>query len=67
MELSRRVDGKKFMWDGQAYPDDKQAQEAARKYRADGFLAEVAAENSQFYVLTRREIKEVVVVEGKPL
>ena len=65
MELSRRFDGKKFMWDGQAYPDEKQAQEAARKYQADNFQSQVMAEDTQYYVLTRREVKEVVV-EGKP-
>ncbi len=65
MQLARRFDGKKFMWDGQTYPDQKQAEEAARKYQADNFLTQLVAEDNQYFVLTRREVKEVVV-EGKP-
>ena len=65
MELARRFDGKKFMWDGQAYPDQKQAEEAARKYQADNFQTQLVAEHNQYFVLTRREVKEVIV-EGKP-
>ncbi len=65
MELARRFDGKKFMWDGQTYPDQKQAEEAARKYQADNFQTQLVAEDNQYFVLTRREVKEVVV-EGKP-
>ena len=65
MQLARRFDGKKFMWDGQTYPDQKQAEEAARKYQADNFLTRLVAEENQYFVLTRREVKEVVV-EGKP-
>ncbi len=65
MQLARRFDGKKFMWDGQTYPDQKQAEEAARKYQADNFQTQLVAEDNQYFVLTRREVKEVVV-EGKP-
>ena len=64
MELARRFDGKKFMWDGQSYPDHKQAEEAARKYQADNFQTQLVAEDNQYFVLTRREVKEVIV-EGK--
>ena len=64
MELARRFDGKKFMWDGKVYPDEKQAQEAAQKYQADGFVVALVSEDNQFYVFTRREVKEIVG-EGK--
>ena len=65
MDLSRRFDGKKFMWDSLTYADESQAQEALRKYQADGFLTQLFKEDNQYYVFTRREIKEVIV-EGKP-
>jgi hypothetical protein len=65
MVLSRRFEGKKFVADGQVYPDAHQAQEAARKYQADGFQVEVVAQDDGFYVFTRREVKEIVV-EGNP-
>lgn len=65
MQLGRRFQGKKFMWDGRVYPDEKQAQEVARKYRHDSFDAELVKEEDRFYVFTRKEVKEAVV-EGKP-
>ena len=65
MELSRRFDGKKFMWDGQVYPDRKQAEAAAEKYQADSFQTQLITEENQYFVFTRREVKEVIV-EGKP-
>ena len=38
MELARWFEEKKFMWDGEIYPDEKKAQKAAQKYQADGFV-----------------------------
>jgi hypothetical protein len=65
MDLSRRFEGKKFMWDGRSYLDEKQAQDVSLKYQTDGFQTRLINEDKQYYIFTRREIKEVVV-EGKP-
>lgn len=65
MELSRRFEGKKFMWDGANYPDEATAKDAAGKYQADGFLTQIINEENQLFVFSRREIKEIAV-EGKP-
>ena len=59
MDLARRFDGKKFMWDGKIYPDEKLVKEAVHKYQEDGFMTTLFSEDNQFYVFTRREIKEV--------
>jgi hypothetical protein len=64
MELARRFEGKKYMWDSLVYPDEKQAEEVRQKYQADGFLTQLVKEDDQYYIFTRREIKEVIV-EGK--
>ena len=66
MELARRFDGKKFMWDGQTYPDQKQAEEVGPQIPG-GQLPDAAGGRGQsvFTCFTRREVKEVVV-EGKP-
>jgi len=64
MQLSRRFEGKKFMWDGQAYTDEALAGEASSKYQADGFMTQTLREDGQIYVFTRKEVKEIVV-EGK--
>ena len=65
MELSRRFDGKKFMWDGETYPDAVQAQQTAGRYDADGFRTQLVSEEGKYFVFTRREIKETVV-EAQP-
>ena len=65
MQLSRRFDGKKFMWDGQTHQNQAQGEEVTAKYEADGFQTRLVNEDNQFYVFTRREVKEVIV-EGKP-
>ena len=68
MKLSRRFDGKKFMWDGNIYSTEEQARQKAREYQERGFQVEQLVEHDsddRFYVFTRREIKEIVV-EGKP-
>jgi len=64
MELARTFNGKKFMWDGKAYPNEKEAREVAQKYRDDGFEVELVEEGGQYFVFTRRVVKEVVI-EGK--
>ncbi len=65
MDLAKILKGKKFMWDGSTYPDEKTAKETALKYKTDGFETEVFEEENNFYILTRRVVEEVVV-EGEP-
>jgi len=65
MELAKIINGKKFMWDGNDYPDKESASETAHKYRNDGFETEVLEEGNKYFVFTRRVVKEVVV-EGQP-
>ncbi len=61
MELSRRFDGKKFMWDGETHADESKARLSANNYEKAGFRIEIVSEESAFYVFTRREVKETVV------
>ncbi len=60
MDLSRRFDGKKYMWDGETYADEGQARQVVTNYESAGFKTEMVSEDSTFYVFTRREVKEVV-------
>ncbi len=66
MELARIFDGKKFMWDGKAYTDEKERRETYQKYKDDGFEVELIEEGNQYFLFTRRVVTEVVV-EGKPI
>lgn len=66
MELARTFGGRKFMWDGKTYQNQKEAEEVGQKYKDDGFEVELVEEEAQCFLFTRRVVKEVVV-EGKPI
>jgi hypothetical protein len=63
-DLAKKFDGKKYMWDGKEYSDDKSAEEAAGKYKEDKFEVEVIQEGDSYLVYTRR-VAENVEVEGE--
>jgi hypothetical protein len=65
MEISRIIDGKKFMWDGVEYKDGNEANGVVEKYRTNGFETSLILEQDKFYVFTRRVVTEVKV-EGAP-
>jgi len=65
MDLARVFDGKKFMWDGKVYNDQKERGEIAKKYNDDGFEVEMVDEDNQYFLFTRRIVTEVIV-EGQP-
>ena len=52
--LARKVNGKKFMWDGLVYDSDESAQQVMEGYAKDGFEVEKFVENGQFLVYSRR-------------
>lgn len=65
MEISRIIDGKKFMWDGVEHKNENEANGVMEKYHSDGFETRLIIEEDKFYVFTRRVIAEVKV-EGAP-
>ena len=65
MELARIFNGKKFMWDGIIYSDEKERREVAQKYKDDGFEVEMVEEGGEYFLFTRRVVTEIVV-EGTP-
>ena len=66
MELARIFNGKKFMWDGGVHTNEKEVKEISQKYKDDGFEVEIVEEENQYFLFTRRVVKEVVV-EGQPI
>ncbi len=52
--LARKVNGKKFMWDGIVYDSDASAQQVMEDYAKDGFEVERVMEGGQFLVYSRR-------------
>ena len=52
--LAKKVDGKKFMWDGGTYDTEDQAQQVMHDYEKDGFETRMFVEDHQFLVYSRR-------------
>ena len=52
--LARKVNGKKFMWDGVVYDNDESTQQVMEDYAKDGFEVEKFVEDGQFLVYSRR-------------
>lgn len=52
--LAKKVNGKKFMWDGGVYESDDQAQKVMEDYAKEGFEVQKFVEEGQFLVYSRR-------------
>jgi len=52
--LARKVNGKKFMWDGVVYDSDAQATKVMEDYAKDGFEVQKFVEDGRFLVYSRR-------------
>ena len=64
-DISKLIDGKKFMWDGVVYESEKEAQEVKKKYEDDNFEVELIQEENQYFLYSRRVVTEIVL-EGEP-
>ena len=63
MELARNFDGKKYMWDGRGYSNEQEMKETKKTYLDKGFEVQVVEEENQYFLFSRRLVKEVVVEE----
>jgi len=54
--LARKVDGKKYLWDGLVYESQDQAQQALEAYQQEGFEVQMFAEDNQYLVYSRRVV-----------
>jgi hypothetical protein len=52
--LFRKLDGKKFMWDGGAYETSEEAAQVMEGYAKDGFEVRLFEHEGQFLVYSRR-------------
>jgi len=52
--LARKMEGKKFMWDGGTRATEEEAQEVMRGYEKDGFETRMFVEDGQYLVYSRR-------------
>jgi len=69
-DISKGINGKKFMWDGVVYESEKEAQETMQKYKNDNFEVELLEESiddkKKFLLYTRRVVTEIVVEGDAP-
>ena len=61
--LAKKVNGKKFMWDGVVSDSEASAQQVMEDYAKDGFEVEKFVEGGQFMVYSRR-VATVAPTEG---
>ena len=54
-------DGKKYMWDGQAYDDKQKARAVEKEYREKGFDVQSLSEEGKIHLYTRRVVTEIVL------
>ena len=59
----RMVNGRKFVWDGQAHLTEEAADQAVARYRGEGFETEMVEEAGKFLAYTRREAKKEAVAQ----
>jgi len=52
--LARKVNNKKFMWDGGTYETQEQAQQLMHDYEKDGFEVLMYEDEGHFLVYSRR-------------
>ena len=63
-EKVRFFEGKKFLWDGEEYDDEKTAKSVQKQYAEKGFEVQMWPEDEKVLLYTRRVVTEVVVDEG---
>jgi hypothetical protein len=56
--LARKIEGKKFMWDGLTYDSKQKAYEVTVAYQSDGFETQLFEEDGHFLVYSRRVAAE---------
>jgi len=57
--LARKMEGKKFMWDGETHATEEEAQEVMRGYEKDGFETRMFVEDGHYLVYSRRLVSVV--------
>ena len=60
-DISKKIEGKKYMWDGNIYEEEDQAKEVKQTYEDNDFKTELISEEGRFLVYTRRVVTDVVI------
>jgi len=60
-DKARLFEGKKFLWDGEEYENEKKAGLVEKEYSEKGFDVRMWSEDDKVLLYTRRVVTEVVV------
>ena len=52
--IAKFYDGKKFMWDGEAYETEEQARQKSEAYHKEGFEVQIDKNSNIYLVYSRR-------------
>ena len=66
-EISKKFEGKKFMWDGKTYQTEDLAKDAEKTYKENGFETKMISESDGFLIYTRRIVTEIVLEGEAPV
>ena len=66
-EISRQIEGKKFMWDGIVYNNETDARDVKSNYKKEDFETGIIEEDGKFLVYTRRISTEIILEGDAPL
>jgi hypothetical protein len=61
VEKIRFFEGKKFLWDGEEYDDEKSAGLVEKQYSEKGFEVQMYSEEDKVLLYTRRVVTEIEV------
>ena len=64
---SEIIDGKKFMWDGNTYSNEDEANAAMKVYESNDFEARLKTDSGSIEVYTRRLVTEIVLEGDAPV
>ena len=65
--VAKKIEGKKFMWDGEDYESLADAKQKQAEYEKDDFETRVVEEDGKVHVYTRRVVTDVQVEGAPPL
>jgi len=54
--LAKKVEGKKFMWDGGTYDDPGQTRQVMEDYAKEGFEVQMFKEEGRRFIYSRRPV-----------
>ena len=61
VEKTRFFEGKKFLWDGEEYDNEKSASLVEKQYSEKGFEVQMYREEGKVLLYTRRVVTEIEV------